>query len=466
MWYLHSSFLSLLTFLVVYFCYNWNVVLAASVRLSPQPKQIDLIGSPVDIRGAYLLVNDDVRTQFMAAVRAIEQHLGQKGEGIPIRVQTLSQAEATLLAPDVRMVLGRREAYWLEVKKDALRIVGADALGVLHGLTTLEQLLRIGTGTIPQGRILDWPDHKLRGLHIVLGSIKHRDPMLSTVMVRRLIDQARQGRYNVLILQLANSVRLRSMARLVSERAWTIDEFLAVVRYARENGLEVIPEVRLLTHQEKLLRNVYPDLMYNKSTYDPRRQEVYEIVLPILDEVIDLIRPTALHIGHDEVAGRLPIKKSTKRLNPGDAMLPPELFLEDVKRLHAHLQKRGVETWMWGDMLLAPEEFPSMLAKELHGTHGYAALRSKIPQDIVICDWHYFDSQPDFPSALTFMQRGHRVLGNTWTSEITIRNFSQYVARIGGEGMIATLWQEVRRSDMSFIERIIQTSGEAFWNTQ
>jgi hypothetical protein len=193
---------------------------------------------------------------------------------------------------------------------------------------------------------------------------------------------------------------------------------------------------------------------------------VYAIVLPILDEVIDLIHPKAVHIGHDEVAGRFPVKKATKRLNAGDTMLPPELFLEDVKRLHAHLQKRGVETWMWGDMLLAPEEFPSMLAKELHGTHGYAALREKIPQDVVICDWHYFDSQPDFPSALAFMQRGHRVLGSTWTSEITTRNFSRYLARLGGEGMIATLWQEARRSDRSFIERIIQTSGEAFWSTQ
>jgi N-acetyl-beta-hexosaminidase len=396
----------------------------------------------------------------------IEQHLGQKGEGIPIRVQTLSQVDVTSLAPDVRTALSRREAYWLEVKKEGIHIIGADATGALHGLTTLEQLLRVGTGTIPQGHILDWPDHKLRGLHIVLGTLKHNEPMLSTVMVRHLIDQARQVHYNVLILQLANSVRLRSMARLVSEQTWTIDEFLDVVRYARENGLEVIPEIRLLTHQERLLRNVYPDMMYNKSTYDPRRQEVYGIVLPILDEVIDLIHPKAMHIGHDEIAGRFSVKKATKRLNPSDTMLPPELFLEDVKRLHAHLQKRRVETWMWGDMLLAPEEFPSMLERHLHGTHGYAALRGRIPQDIVICDWHYFDSQPDFPSALAFMQRGHRVLGSTWTSEITTRNFSRYLARLGGEGMIATLWQEARRSDRGFIERIIQTSGEAFWNTQ
>lgn len=257
------------------------------------------------------------------------------------------------------------------------------------------------------------------------------------------------------------------MTKIASKDAWTIDDFVDVIKFAGENGLEVIPELKLLTHQKLLLTNKYPQLTFNKSTYDPRKEKIYAVIFPMIDEIIALIKPKAFHIGHDEVAGHKRWSKK-KWLRKDEEMLPPDLFLKDVERLYAHLKKRGVETWMWGDMLIAPEEFPSMLDKHLHGTHGYSSLRNKIPKDIVICDWHYFDEQPDFPSASAFVKDGHKVLGATWKKEKTIKNFSRYISTMSAnnEGMIATTWFGALKRDADALNKIIQLSGEAFWNAQ
>ena len=85
-----------------------------------------------------------------------------------------------------------------------------------------------------------------------------------------------------------------------------------------------------------------------------------------------------------------------------------------------------------------------------------------------ICDWHYFDGQSEFPSTLAFVKGGHHVLGATWKTELTIRNFSRYVASLpkGGKGMIATTWFHVQRKEWDIVDNIIKVSAEAFWNAK
>jgi hypothetical protein len=81
------------------------------------------------------------------------------------------------------------------------------------------------------------------------------------------------------------------------------DELVDFVRYVRAKKMDVVPQMHMLSHQRVLLNKHRPDLSFNKSTYNPDNQEVYKIVLPMLDELVDLIRPKAVHIGHDEVVG-------------------------------------------------------------------------------------------------------------------------------------------------------------------
>jgi hypothetical protein len=444
---------------------KWVVLLIISLAIAedsvPQPKRVELGGRSVSV-GTATELNIDIplRNRFRSSIDVFGRKLASFliGESnLPIGVEVLDERDESSLPPDILQALKLRESYWIAITANGIRIRGADELGVLHGLTTLEGLVVQGSGRIQQGQIIDWPDHEIRGLHFVQRSI---DPHL---VKKQIIDPGRYGHFNTLILSLADGILIPSMRGIASDKAWTREELSDVVKYAKENGLEVVPEIRLLTHQEKLLKNAYPELMFNRSTYDPRKEETYAVVLPIIDEIINLIQPRAVHIGHDEVAG-YDERSRKKWLREGEEILPPELFLRDVERIHEHLNSRGVETWMWGDMLIAPEEIPRL--KRLHGSHGYSALRTRIPKDIVICDWHYHKRASEFPSALIFIRQGHLVLGATYEHDDNIRNFSRYMAKLpkGSIGMIATTWGRVSKMEWDVVNNIIKTSAEAFWN--
>lgn len=429
----------------------------------PQPKKIDLKNQTVILGPkTQLSFPEKLGIRFKSAIDSFNSKLAKipvSDGNLPISIKIFSASELNTLPDNLSSVLKHKEGYIVEINSKQVTISSAEDLGILHGLTTLEDLLSSQNGKIKQGLISDWPDLEIRALHLPLDKV-------SPTEINEMIGQARFGHFNTLILQLRRWVNLPSMKAIAKPGAWTKEQFLDVIRVARENGLEPIPEIKLLTHQEKLFGDDFPDLMFNMATYDPRKEETYKIVLPILDELIDLIQPKAIHIGHDEVAGYGP-GHAKKWLRPGEKMLSADLFLKDTERLFNHLKSRGVETWMWGDMLLAPEDFPTMYKWHLHGRQsGYTDLLGKLPKQIVITDWHYKDEQADFPSAKAFKKQGHKVLGATWERPQTIRNFSRYIANLPGEGMIATSWSDLTRKEFDAVKNIIKISAECFWNAK
>jgi hypothetical protein len=314
----------------------------------------------------------------------------------------------------------------------------------------------------------------IRALHFMVFNLSVDD-------AKRLIDEASKGKFNTIILGMpwGNGLKLRSTPWVVPTKlTWQRDDLLDVVNYARLKKMDVIPQMPLLSHQELLLAKNFPDLMFNSKTYDPRKEKVFEIVLPIIDELVELLHPKAIHIGHDEVVGWTEEHYTRGLLKPGEQILPPDLFLANVNRLHAYLKKNNIETWMWGDMLLAPKDFPTIRVRgDLNGNSpGYGqALRRKIPKDIVICDWHYLNGryiveQTDFPTLAAFKSDGFRVLGTTWREKDTTVNFSKYAVSNGADGMIASTWIILGEksnkvvNNWSDIEQIIHESGNAFKN--
>jgi len=280
----------------------------------------------------------------------------------------------------------------------------------------------------------------------------------------RLVELAAHHGFNGVIVLVSDGVSLRSAPWTPGRGAWSPEEFHAWAEGARQRGLVVIPEFKFLTHQEKFFQRNRPQWMYNELTWDPRRPEVYEAACAVLDEVLPLLQPPAVHIGHDELAGYNIAAEKRLRAR-GASPLPAELFLEDVRRLHRELKARGVETWMWADMLLSPSEFPTMFPRTLHGGNlpGYGApLRRQLPRDIVLCTWHYHDQQPEFPVFDVLRGEGFCVLGATWQHETTIRNMSRAAATSGISGMIATTWFLMQRGEMDAIERILEISGREF----
>ena len=378
--------------------------------------------------------------------------------GVPARL--LIHRPGVLALPDrVAEALQRAESFWLvtDPARQEIRLVSVTDAGIVQGLNRLATLLEQGSGRLQAGEVLDWPTHPLRAFHVTLRDVTPQ-------MLRNVVDDVALAGFNTLVVQLSDAVDFGHPAIVPRRNAMTADAFMRVVEHARHSGLRVIPEVKLLSHQEKFLAPSRPDLLYNAVTYDPRREEVYELVFSYLDTLIAVMQPDAIHIGHDEIRG-ITEKHRKKHLRPGETVLPPALFLQDVERLHAWLTQRSLEVWMWGDMLLAPEEFPAMLERHLHGNMEYAALRGRLPRDIVICDWHYKD-EGDFSSLQAFADEGYRVLGATWKTPESTRAFSRFAATMKppAAGMMATSWWHLRRRDWPMMARIINDSSAAFWN--
>jgi hypothetical protein len=240
----------------------------------------------------------------------------------------------------------------------------------------------------------------------------------------------------------------------------SLKNFKFLVNYIKANGMDVIPNIQLLSHQDMFLKDSFVRYMFNHDTYDPRYEEIYQkVVFPVIDELLELTDATKFHIGHDEVYGY-----ATKH---NVDQLPPELFLKDVLILNDYLKKKNIEVWMWGDMLIESDEFPSMEDNRYYfrGNNEYYKLRDKIPKNIVICDWHYRGNQKDFPTSLVFSNDGHKVLGAVWKIRTTKVNFTQYINNNvnNGSGMIATTWYSLGNNKHLINEMIID-SGQIFWS--
>jgi hypothetical protein len=331
------------------------------------------------------------------------------------------------------------------------------------GRVTLTALLLITLCGIASGAATGPADTPIRAAHFVLGP---SDPNAKAVRLEdalHVLDIACDAGFNAVVVQLANSIELESVPLLRRTGAWTREQLEVFMNHAAACGIAVIPEIKLLTHQEKFFQSHYPELMYNAVSYDPRHGKTYDIVLPMLDEIIELMRPSAIHIGHDEVVG-WNREHAKKKLRDGESMLPADLFLADVLTLHSYLMEKGIEIWMWGDMLFAPSEVPTMLADHLHGGDaGFGqSLRQKLPRDIVICDWHYFDQQSAFPTMSILQSEGFRVIGATWRKGATTANFSAFAARHDAYGMMATIWFYVPLRQWSMVESILHESGRLF----
>ncbi|MGI9308855.1 MAG: family 20 glycosylhydrolase [Gammaproteobacteria bacterium] len=395
--------------------------------------------------------------QYSIALRRLRDTVPQDATAATLSVSG-RLVGVTEIPPAYVSLLVRPEAFWLRIdqKDGTARLTAVDERGLLQGVNRLTQMLTRGGSQLSAGEVIDWPAHNRRALHIVLQDVSPR-------MIRRVIDDASRAGFNTLVMQLADAVDVGSPHLPLRSNALTKRQFLSVVAYARGSGLEVIPEIKLLSHQEKFFGTAHPNLMFNKVTYDPRQDEVYKIVFDYLDRVIALLQPKAIHIGHDELMGST-VEQQERFLNPGERILPPELYLLDVKKVQAYLKDREVAVWIWGDMLLSVDEFPDMRPQNIMGDSSYAALRKQLPKELLICDWHYRDMN-NFPSAAMFVAEGFDVLGVTWKKEETVRSFSRYISELGpqADGMIATIWFHLRRREWKLVTRIIRISGDAYW---
>lgn len=310
---------------------------------------------------------------------------------------------------------------------------------------------------------------RLKAFHIPLtGAAGQKEYILAT------IDKL-EHKFNALVIMVNNKVvydRFPEISSSESEDMRKVkpgsppmskQDLREIVLYAKGKGLEVIPAVEFLTHQAMFLRRTHPELMFNEETYDPRNPKVYEIVFSVIDELLDVFKPRYFLIGHDEMR-EFWRKKVDNRSN-----IPTyKDFATDANRIAEYLNKRGVRTMMWGDMLLNPDDFSLSkdMRKSFHGgLQDYYKAADLLTKDIIILDWHYSVDDEKFPSVDYFFSKGFSVMGATGKEGGTTENFARYVCGSKDSkalGMMATTWHDFNIRETAVIDQIITDSAKAF----
>jgi hypothetical protein len=324
------------------------------------------------------------------------------------------------------------EGYILAVTAENVVVAANGKKGALFGLESLRQIISNTEGKlfIPQMTVKDSPQFAFRGIKLYLPGREN-----ITFFKRFVRDFVVYYKFNKIILELNANMRLErhpelntgavqfgrhlNFSRLDRPPGQHMEyqnsshqdnadggilekeEVADLVSYMRKFGIEVIPELPSLTHAYYLLSG-HEDLAENMNqpvpdTYCPLKPGSYKLYFDVLDEYIEVIHPSIIHIGHDEWRMEKNLCELCKGKDYG------ELYAADVVKIHDYLAKKGIKTALWGDHLLE-----SVTEKEFQlwkSSAGYqykipGALRPEqvlnlIPKDILVFNWFWDDISND-----------------------------------------------------------------------
>ena len=230
----------------------------------------------------------------------------------PVKGERLSGSAAAEVCANVKVVKGAvpgapsavaAEAYVLEVSKDGVTVTASDSRGERYARTTLEQLLKLGNGSVPCCRIIDWPAFRWRGFMNDCGR-----NYLEMEGVKAILDVMALYKMNLFHWHLTDyhGWRLESKKYPCLQRSeaflrqkgkyYTQEQFKEIVAYAAERGITVMPELDVPGHTLSLRLGLNIGTMREPGT---------QLVISDLFEELCSLAPADvmpfIHLGTDEV---------------------------------------------------------------------------------------------------------------------------------------------------------------------
>ena len=297
------------------------------------------------------------------------------------------------------------EGYALVVTPTRVLIAGRDARGTYYGVRTFLQLAAHGTaeGEAPRAaccRIVDWPDVPFRGT-MVYTSGWPQDPHDGDVLKEYIYKQVAGLKLNAIVWQMKAGYRYSRRPRLANRCALSRDTVREVADFARQHFIEIIPSTNILGHANWIVLKVKElqedGLPHQICTNHPL---TYPMLFDVMEEMLELFdHPKRLHIGLDEVRWKTFNLPEDKRCPRCRGIPKWKVFADHVTKLHGFLRAKGVETWMWGDMLI----------ERHNGGPPFNCVKALdvIPKDIVIGNW---SAEYAKGSSKQLSEKGYRVV--------------------------------------------------------
>jgi Glycosyl hydrolase family 20, domain 2/Glycosyl hydrolase family 20, catalytic domain len=399
------------------------------------------------------------------------------------------------------------EGYILDVKPDGITLEANTPKGAFYGFQTLLQLIANSEERrIPSVTIMDSPFKPVRGLHFYV------PPRKDLAWFKKFTDFIAKYKYNTIFLEMGASMKFDTHPEINTAwetfckemltypggpdgNYWGDDgmqmrtghiknsvhiengggsylekwELAELVEYAKRRHIDIIPEVQTLSHSYWLLLahrecaeradDPYPD------TYCPSNPATYEILFDCMQEIIDVIKPGTVSIGHDELHWKGICDKCKDRTGH-------DLLADDINTLYVWLKERGLKTFVWGDKFLDILKIDEREIGMPVGGGEYILFNQRtrqpevckatcraidmIPSDIIIGDWYYtMTAGEDTASQDHFGQRGMQVVFGNF-NPTGFPNVEDRLRRPNVTGAEVSLWHETSEWGMALTDGLVR----------
>jgi len=397
--------------------------------------------------------------------------------GIPLwREAQFNQANfivTTRKASDAVQQLGEDESYHLEITPTQVRLTAANPLGVLHGLQTFLQLVRI----TPQGfsapavTIDDAPRFPWRGLMIDVS--RHFIPL---PVIERNLDGMEAVKLNVFHWHLSDDQGFRIESKkfpLLQEKGsdglyYTQDQVREVIQYARDRGIRVVPEFDMPCHTTSWFVG-YPQLASAKGPFqiardvgvldgamDPTKESTYKFLDTFIGEMSGLFPDAYFHVGGDECNGKEwnanpRIQQFMRAHGMANNAALQAYFTARVEKIVARHHKI-MEGW---DEVLQPETPKNVVIQSWRGQASLAQAAKQGNRGILSTGYYIDLNQP----------ASEHYLVDPLSGDATALTPGQQARILGGE---TTMWTECVTPDTvdSRIWPRTAAIAERFWSPQ
>ena len=290
------------------------------------------------------------------------------------------------------------EEYFLRINSNEIAIESSTETGAIYGFQSLNQLmsLNLNNGVIKlQNQVIkDSPRFKYRGMHLDVG--RHMYPV---DFIKKYIDGLAMLKFNNFHWHLTEdqgwrieiekypelnnigSYRDSTLIGHYTDKPWQFDktryggyytkkEIKEVVRYAEGRGINVIPEIEMPGHSQAAVSS-YPEFGCTgeqvgvaplwgvfKEIYCSKN-ETFDFLEEIIDEVVELFPGKYIHIGGDEAP-----KTNWKACGNCQNVINREKLKDEhelqsyfITRMEKYINSKGKQIIGWDEILeggLAP----------------------------------------------------------------------------------------------------------------
>ena len=489
--------------------------------------QIIPIPSTQIVTDGVFILNNDTGIQFEDDFKVAAHFLKSFIEaGSPISINNINASQKIVFTKDKS--INNVEGYILKIFPSKIEIKASTDQGAFYAVQSLRQLLppEFENGSYTKSEvsikcleITDEPQFVYRGMHLDVG--RHMYPI---DFIKKYIDAIAMLKMNTFHwhltedqgwrIEIKKYPKLQEIAAYRNETLighyrdqphqfdgkryggfYTQEQIKAVVAYAQERHVTIIPEIEMPGHSQAAIA-AYPELgctgeQINVATkwgvfqdiYCPK-EETFKFLEDVLDEVMALFPSKYIHIGGDEAP-----KTRWENCNHCQRLIKKEGLKDEhelqnyfISRMEKYLNSKGRNIIGW-DEILEGGLAPNATVMSWRGTKG-AVEAAKQHHNVILtpgthCYFdHYQSDNENEPLAIGGLLTLEKVYnfnpipeelskdehkyvlgaqGNLWTEYMKTPKKAEYMAFPRAIALSEVVWSKPEQRDYTnFVSRLVQ----------